>query len=294
MKKRNWLVLVFLLQFSTYSLAASTFETFFSDVMGDATRVKIPTKEISTVRTNTEQVAVASKTLNELGIQPTGAFYFEVDSQYCGFAGIAWGDTLEQMVDNKIILHSANTSGMLVDFDNNQVTIHNSHGYDGTYPISQYGDAKDIRFIAGDWRANACDLKWRFDAEEWVLDTSALPGDVGPITAPAKSANTIISTEVLPDMNGNGYPELAVLMIAGSTSKPVVVIKDSHSKTLIKRIPFFNANWTPKDFTYLDDINGNGYFEISVLAIHNENGNVRNQIKDSETKTKIHNIVFPK
>ncbi|MDD4902665.1 MAG: hypothetical protein PHE24_06040 [Patescibacteria group bacterium] len=77
--------------------------------------------------------------------------------------------------------------------------------------------------------------------------------------------NNYINITSLPDMNNNGYPEIVGLAQEKSTGNPIVVIFDGNTSEQLKKITFFNAQWTPKKVT-VSDINNDGLQEISVLA----------------------------
>jgi hypothetical protein len=84
----------------------------------------------------------------------------------------------------------------------------------------------------------------------------------------------------LPDTNGNGVAEIAVLRrLANGFSQ--VVIKDITGE-LVRAISFFGANWIPKAVTSLEAGNG-GIPVLSVMAVNEETAQVAVQNRDAVT-----------
>ena len=92
------------------------------------------------------------------------------------------------------------------------------------------------------------------------------------------------------DLDGNGFPEIAVLHTWDGHAK--VILKDSDDRALVSRIYFFNDKWIPKAIATLTDINGNATDELAVLAVKKENGSVIVKVVDSGTKEVLNRIYY--
>ncbi|MVF14217.1 hypothetical protein FT643_18930 [Ketobacter sp. MCCC 1A13808] len=84
---------------------------------------------------------------------------------------------------------------------------------------------------------------------------------------------------VLPDENTNGTPELAVLETHQSKSRVQIEIRDSVTTALIAKIPF-NPTFNPKDFTLLQDINGDSISDFALLSTSPESQFSKLEIRD--------------
>jgi Lectin C-type domain len=92
----------------------------------------------------------------------------------------------------------------------------------------------------------------------------------------------------------NNTPEIGVLIYSGK--KIYVEIKDAKQGTSIagNNIVFWESGYIPQSISAYQDINGNGYDEIAVVASYKENGifKTKMQIRDSKTKQVLQNIDF--
>jgi subtilisin-like proprotein convertase family protein len=95
-------------------------------------------------------------------------------------------------------------------------------------------------------------------------------------------ALTPIAVAALPDLNGNGAPELAVLGHQAHNGKVQVFIKDARTGDLLSTQDF-NSSYLPVGLTILPDLDGNGVPELAVLGQHLEDGKMRVLIKDALT-----------
>jgi len=102
---------------------------------------------------------------------------------------------------------------------------------------------------------------------------------------------TPLAFEVLPDINANGSPELAVLSTDWSTGKVVVQVKDSSTGLLVKNV-YFSTVFEPMAIEVAPDINANGSPELAVLSMNRGTGKVVVQIKDSFTGLLVKNVYF--
>ncbi len=86
----------------------------------------------------------------------------------------------------------------------------------------------------------------------------------------------------LPDINNNGYPEVAILKI--ESERAVVYIKDTITNEQINKVKglFTTNNRTPIDLSVQADSNGNSFPEI-LIASQTSNGEAIIQIVDTGT-----------
>jgi len=90
----------------------------------------------------------------------------------------------------------------------------------------------------------------------------------------------------LPDLNGNGSPEIAVLLKMNGF---LVQIRDAETGSLVRAIDF--GDDPVSSMLTIDDIDGNGHPEIALLGTRPDN-NVRVQVKDSATGAVVNNIFY--
>ena len=100
-----------------------------------------------------------------------------------------------------------------------------------------------------------------------------------------------LTLKMLADINGNGFPELAVLSWRWDAGKVVAQVKDSFTGLLVKNVSFSDM-YTPLGLDVVPDINGNGLPELTVLSRHSSTGKVVLQVKDSFTGLLINNIWY--
>ena len=93
----------------------------------------------------------------------------------------------------------------------------------------------------------------------------------------------------LPDMNGNGSPEMAVLGVH-EAGYILAQIRDIQTGLLINNV-FFNQHFPPQDFAVVPDISGNSVPELGVLGRH-EIGYVLMQLRDASTGSVVSNVWF--
>jgi hypothetical protein len=97
---------------------------------------------------------------------------------------------------------------------------------------------------------------------------------------------------VLPDRNGNGAAELAVLGIKASNGAIAAEIKDARSGAGLGQI-FFAKAFQPVDFAAVADANGNGTAELAVLGV-NSDGQPRVELRDSGNAALVKVLWSPK
>jgi hypothetical protein len=84
---------------------------------------------------------------------------------------------------------------------------------------------------------------------------------------------------VVPDVDGNAAPELAVLRKASTR----VVIKDAQTGTMVSAISYGEA-YTPLKLAVIPDFSGNGVPELALLQAHPADDKVRIAIYDIATR----------
>ena len=91
-----------------------------------------------------------------------------------------------------------------------------------------------------------------------------------------------IDLKTVPDVNGNGYDELALLGVDYNTGEVVVKVMDSYTRATL-RIRTYFTGYTPIALEVLPDMNGGGRPELAVLAVDPSDGTVYVSIKDSRS-----------
>jgi hypothetical protein len=88
---------------------------------------------------------------------------------------------------------------------------------------------------------------------------------------------------LIPDLNGNGSQEVAALYNDPTTGQPSVVLVDSATELVIKRVLYFHGNAVGRRLAAFGDLNGNGAEEIAVLADDYNIGQTNIEIRDALT-----------
>ncbi|MBV5347243.1 SBBP repeat-containing protein, partial [bacterium] len=91
----------------------------------------------------------------------------------------------------------------------------------------------------------------------------------------------------LPDVNGNGTPEIAVL---GQANAAVVVKTADAGTAAALPIVFFNPTFVPQQLAALPDLDGNGVAELAVLG--RANGLRKTELRDAATGDLVSNLWF--
>ena len=94
---------------------------------------------------------------------------------------------------------------------------------------------------------------------------------------------------VLPDLNGNGAPEIAVLGVRSSDQAVQVEVRDSLSGVKLSAVPF-DSIFTPLDLGVVRDISGKGTAGLAVLQ--QSATELRAQLKNALSGVEIGNINF--
>ena len=92
----------------------------------------------------------------------------------------------------------------------------------------------------------------------------------------------------LPDANGNGTPEVAVLGRSGSA----VLVKTADTGTGDQLgFVYYNPNFTPRQVAALPDLNANGVAELAVLS-RDAAGQLKTELRDAVTGALVRNLWF--
>ena len=94
---------------------------------------------------------------------------------------------------------------------------------------------------------------------------------------------------LLSDRNGNGFPELGILM----TGSVKAEVRDSKTGKIIKNV-WYDKNYRPIKMVAVPDIDGGGAEELAVLGRFESKNRLRATLKDSETADVVSNVGFNK
>jgi len=99
--------------------------------------------------------------------------------------------------------------------------------------------------------------------------------------------------KVLPDINGDGASELAVLCVSPATGGIKAQVRSSQTGSLVKDVAFAKG-YAPRGFVPMPDLNKNTAPELVVLEVSEAGGNILAQVKDSRTGSLIKSVSFNK
>ena len=103
------------------------------------------------------------------------------------------------------------------------------------------------------------------------------------------NTNEAVDVALVNDINGNGYPDLAVLLKTPQGTGRVRV-QDGLNGAFIRNL-FFSAVENPTGLTVMPDYSGNGFEELAALG---ENDGVRHvQILDTSSGSQVNRIDYP-
>jgi hypothetical protein len=94
------------------------------------------------------------------------------------------------------------------------------------------------------------------------------------------------------DLNGNGYPEIAVIKTDTQPGRGTVQIKDGLSGVPIANHSFPSAGYSYRDVAVCPDLNRNGSPELVLLQQRKSDGQVTALILDARTGTLIRSIAY--
>ena len=89
-----------------------------------------------------------------------------------------------------------------------------------------------------------------------------------------------IDIVALPDINNNGFPEVAVLARVTSSGQTRAQIKDTDTGSMIRQV-FFGAAYTPMQLAVIDDVTSDGLPDFAELGRRDDTGAIRVQVKAS-------------
>jgi hypothetical protein len=103
------------------------------------------------------------------------------------------------------------------------------------------------------------------------------------------NTNQVVDVALINDINGNGYPDLAVLLKT-PTGTGRVRVQDGLNGAFIRNL-FFSAVENPTGLAVMPDYSGNGFDELATLG---DNGGMRHvQILDTVSGTQVNRIDYP-
>jgi hypothetical protein len=92
----------------------------------------------------------------------------------------------------------------------------------------------------------------------------------------------------VPDANGNGTPEVAVL----GQGRSSVLVKTADMRTGDQLgFVYYNRNFTPHQVAALPDLNANGVAELAVLG-RDAGGQLKTELRDAVTGALVRNLRF--
>jgi hypothetical protein len=97
--------------------------------------------------------------------------------------------------------------------------------------------------------------------------------------------------EILPDMNGNGKPDIALLGINPLNKKVLAHIRDSWTDALLWYI-WFGPAYYPIDLKAISDVNGNNRKELALLGLDYKTGETVVKLMDSYSRVAILTIKY--
>jgi hypothetical protein len=103
------------------------------------------------------------------------------------------------------------------------------------------------------------------------------------------AVNEAVDIALINDINGNGFPDLAVLLKAPDGTGRVRV-QDGLNGTFIRNL-FYTVVESPAGIAVLSDYSGNGFEELAVLGMNNGVRHV--QVLDTSTGSQVNRVDFP-
>lgn len=95
----------------------------------------------------------------------------------------------------------------------------------------------------------------------------------------------------LPDINGDGGTDIAVVSYDANRQKTVATVKNAETGVLVKKF-VFNGQFALQSANALSDLNGNGAAEIAVLGVRAGDAAVQVEIRDSLSGAELSTVPF--
>ena len=89
-----------------------------------------------------------------------------------------------------------------------------------------------------------------------------------------------VDVQVLPDISGNGVPEIIVHARVTATNQVRAQIRDANTGAMFTQV-FFGSAYTPLQLALIGDVSGDGIPDLAQLGIRSDTGAVRVQVKAS-------------
>jgi outer membrane protein assembly factor BamB len=146
-----------------------------------------------------------------------------------------------------------------------------------------------------DGRAEVAILNERADSNAFDLHAEIFDADSqSPMLREIRfdTAGALRQMVAVPDINGNGYPELAVLQMDVRPNQGAIQIQDALDGSPIRRIRFASTGLLFRGLTTTGDLNGNGSAELVVLLQHKGSNRSMAMIRDARTGALVRSIEF--
>jgi hypothetical protein len=123
------------------------------------------------------------------------------------------------------------------------------------------------------------DSDWR-----GLVEVKNAIGPTNPRSVWVGAGLTAVDLEIVPDADGNGVPEVAVLSRRESDGRIVVEVKNASGPTNPNAVWFMAGN-TAIDFSVVADKDGNGVPEVAVLSKRDSDGRLVTEVKNAAGAT---------
>ena len=126
-----------------------------------------------------------------------------------------------------------------------------------------------------------------------LLAQTAVTLIMNTITRPAVTTTpgTVLTYLSLPDLNGNGVVDMAVVRLRAGAI--VAEVRDGLADALVQNITFLSSLFTPVAAAALPDTDGNGIGELAILATRNSDGRVFAEIRNLSGAALPRRIAYP-
>jgi hypothetical protein len=124
-----------------------------------------------------------------------------------------------------------------------------------------------------------------------VVEVKNAYGATNPVSIWSPSGYTPSDVEVVPDADGNGVPEVAVLEARDTDGRMVVEVKNASGPTNPNSVWFMAGN-SPIDLAVVGDKDGNGVPEVAVLSSRDSDGRVVVEVKNADGATGPSSVWF--